>query len=503
MSSEGRSLEITKQLPYRDKYYNINLFIFSLFLIKSYYQQPQLINRMINKLLLPVTLVKRFVNRGQTRSIQAKKNIISSFFIKGISICISLVMVPLLINYINASRYGIWLTLSSIVTWFAFFDIGLTQGLRNKFAEAKANGDYKSAQIYVSTTYAVLVIIFTSLLLIFIVANHFLNWASILNISQSMESEVSLLALIVFAYFCSFIIFKIATTIVIADQQPAKASLVDLLGQILSLAFIVILVKTTKGSLVNLGVGLCLSPILVYIGANLYFFNTEYKQFRPRLSKVDFSYAKSLFNLGLTFFIIQIASVIQYESANIIIARNFGTADVTAYNIVYKYFGILTMLFAIFLTPFWSASTEAYLKKDFDWIKNSIKKYNILNLLLLGVSIIMLILSGLVYRLWLGKGKVDIEFTLSLWGFLYVSLAIFCSKYVNFLNGISALKLQFWTSLASPILYIAVAMFLISYCKMGVYSVFIAAIISNVYSLIAPVQYYQIIYKNRKGVWTR
>jgi hypothetical protein len=32
------------------------------------------------------------------------------------------------------TRYEIWLTLSSIVGWFSFFDVGLGHGLRNKFA---------------------------------------------------------------------------------------------------------------------------------------------------------------------------------------------------------------------------------------------------------------------------------------------------------------------------------------------------------------------------------
>jgi O-antigen/teichoic acid export membrane protein len=458
---------------------------------------------MINKLLLPVTFVKRLINQGHDRSVQAKKNIISSFLIKGISICISLVLVPLIINYINPSRYGIWLTLSSIVGWFSFFDIGLTQGLRNKFAEAKAKGDHESGQIYVSTTYAVLAIIFTSVWVLFILCNSFLNWSDILKLPQGMQSEVSTLAVIVFTYFCSQFVLRIVTTINIADQQPARASLIDLLGQFLSLIFIVILTKITKGSLINLGIGLCLFPVLVYIGANLFFFKTIYKKYAPKLSKVNFSYAKGLFNLGLTFFIIQVAGVIQFESANIIIARNFGTAEVTSYNIVYKYFGMLTMLFAIFLTPFWSASTEAYFKHDFEWIKSSIKKYNILNIMLFLLSILMLMCSDTIYKLWLGKGKVHIDFILSFWGFAFVGLNIYGSKYVNFLNGISALKIQFWACLISPILYIAIAVLLIKYCRMGAYSLFIAAIIANVNTLIAPVQYYMIIIKNKRGIWVR
>ena len=459
---------------------------------------------MLKSLNQPYSFIISRINKGHSRSIKAKKNIIASFFIKGLSIGISLILVPLTINYINPSRYGIWLTLSSIVGWFSFFDIGLSQGLRNKFAEAKARGNDELAQIYVSTTYAILAIIFSIVWVIFLIVNHFLRWDHILNISESFRWEVSTLAVIVFTYFCLQFVLGIITTLISADQQPAKSSFVNLSGQIFSLIFIFILVKTTQGSLIKLGIALCLSPILVLTSANLYFFKGVFKKYRPSLSKVKFTYAKRLFNLGLIFFIIQVTGVIQFQTAEIIIARNFGTDEVTSYNIVYKYFGILSMLFAVFLSPFWSAATEAYFKNDIQWIKNGIKRYNQLNILLLILSFLMLFFSNQIYSLWLGKGTVNIPFSLSLWGCIFFNVSMFGSKYVLFLNGISALRIQFWACLISPFLYIVISLTLIKYYNMGLYSIFVASVIGNYNSLIlAPLQYFKIIYKNKKGIWVK
>lgn len=87
------------------------------------------------------------LNVGHARSIKVKKNIAASLLIKGGSISISLILVPLTINYINPSRYGIRLKLASIVAWFSFFDIGLTQGLPNNFAEAKSRADSLSHRL--------------------------------------------------------------------------------------------------------------------------------------------------------------------------------------------------------------------------------------------------------------------------------------------------------------------------------------------------------------------
>jgi O-antigen/teichoic acid export membrane protein len=459
---------------------------------------------MKDKILIPFTFLNNILSKGHQRSVKAKKNIIASFFIRGISIAISLILVPLTINYINTSRYGIWLTLSSIIAWFSFFDIGLTQGLRNKFAEAKAKGNDELAQVYVSTTYAILAIIFFLVWAIFLIANNFLNWAHILNVSDSMRPEISTLAIIIFTYFCLQFVLRIITTLILANQEPAKSSLIDVSGQIVSLIFIFILVKTTQGSLIKLGIALCLSPLLVLSSATLLLFKGTFKKYKPKISKIKFSYAKGLFNLGVVFFIIQVAGIIQYQTANIIIAQNFSTADVTSYNIVFKYFGILNMIFVIFLTPFWSASTEAYMKNDIQWIKNGIKKYTQLNIIMTVIGFIMLISSPTVYRVWLGEGKVNISFYLSLWGFLYFNVTIFASKYVYFLNGINALRIQFLACIFSPFIYIAVSMLLIKYYHMGVYSLFIASIIANFNGyILAPLQYYQVVNKNKKGIWIR
>jgi O-antigen/teichoic acid export membrane protein len=454
--------------------------------------------------LKPALYFINFFTKGHERSVKAKKNIISSLFIRAIGISISLILVPLTINYVNPSRYGIWLTLSSIVAWFGFFDIGLTQGLRNKFAEAKAVGNDALAQIYVSTTYAVLGIIFFSIWVLFLLVNNHLDWAKILNVPADMQSEISNLALIVFTYFCITFVLKIITTIMLADQEPAKSSLVDIIGQGLSLGIIFILVKTTEGSLIRLGFGLCVSPIIVLLFANLFLFRGRYRKFRPKISKVNLHYAKSLFNLGFIFFLIQFAAIMQFQTANIIIARNFNLSEVTSYNIVFKYFGVLNMVFSIFLLPFWSASTEAYYKNDIQWIRNGIKRYNILNILFIIIGIVMLVFSSTVYRLWLGEGKVNIAFPLSLWGFLYFNVILFGGKYVSLLNGISALRIQFISCTISPFLYIAIALLLIKHFQMGVYSLFIASVIANFNAyLLAPIQYYKIIVQNKKGIWLK
>ena len=448
-------------------------------------------------------LIEDFFSKGHKRSIEAKRNILASFVIKGCSIAISLILVPLALNYVNSSQYGIWLTLSSMVAWMSFFDIGFTQGLRNKYAEAKAKGDLTLARTYISTTYYYIGIIFLIIWIILLLGNRFINWASLLNVPQQQEREISTLAIIVFSYFCFQFVFRIITTILTADQKPAKASLLDMLGQLIALMLIYILTKTTHGSLIYLGLAFTVAPTIVLIVANIIFFKTKYRDLVPSVKLAKKEYARDIMTLGLKFFVLQIASIVQYQTASFLIAHYFDTTQVTAYNIAYKYFSVLQMVFVIALSPLWSGTTDAYNCGDIDWIKKVVKKYLLLLIPFIMMGTIMLVFAGPVYDFWLGKDVVNVSFSISLLCFLFFSTSMLANIFVAVINGLGALKIQFISSIVTSIVYLLVSFVLIRKFHLGVESILFASLISNVYGyIIAPLQYYKIfVHKSKKGIW--
>src|ERR1700761_9345113 len=114
--------------------------------------------------MLTLTKIKSQFFGGHARTAKANKNIIYSFLIKGLSIGCPFALVSLTLHYLDKERYGIWLTMASIVGWFSFFDVGIGNGLRNKLSEALAKGDTALAKIYVSTSYACVGGIFLTLM---------------------------------------------------------------------------------------------------------------------------------------------------------------------------------------------------------------------------------------------------------------------------------------------------------------------------------------------------
>lgn len=442
-----------------------------------------------------------FFTKGSKRSLEVKKNIAVSLIIKGISIAINLVMVPLTIHYINPSQYGIWLTLSSIVAWFSFFDIGFGNGLRNRFAEAKAAGEYRKARIYVSTTYAVLTLIFSIVWLLFFVANFFVDWSKILNAPATMITELSHLALIVFSFLCLRIIFQTISTIIIADQKPAHASFFNMSGQLFALAGIFILTKTTKGSLINLGLILGVVPVLVFLITSLILYNGKYKEFSPSFKLIDFKYARDIMSLGIKFFLIQIGAIILFQTTNIVIAQIMGPDKVTEYNIAYKYFSVVGMVFYIILSPFWSAFTEAYTKNDYSWMKNALKHLKSIWLLSLPLVAFMILLSKFAYKLWIGDA-VTIPITVSISMAILILMNMRFNLFVYLINGIGKIKMQLYVNIAASIIYIPIAIALCYwYGLVGIIGANILVAIAH--AIISQKQINLLMTNKASGIWNK
>src|SRR5262249_51089015 len=142
-----------------------------------------------------------------------------SFIFKGGSIVCNFLLVPLTINYLDTTNYGIWLTITSFISWFSFFDIGLGNSLRNKFAEARAKGDLNLAQAYVSSAYYTIGFICTVLFLLFLIANSYVNWDYVLNVPATLDNDLHILMPVVFGFFCMQLVVKLITTIYTADQH--------------------------------------------------------------------------------------------------------------------------------------------------------------------------------------------------------------------------------------------------------------------------------------------
>jgi O-antigen/teichoic acid export membrane protein len=190
-----------------------------------------------------------------------------------------------------------------------------------------------------------------------------------------------------------------------------------------------------------------------------------------------------------------------FQFTNIIISRELGPESVTLYNVTYKIFSIVEMVAMIILTPIWSAYTDAYTRKDFDWMKRSAAKLEKMGLISFPALVLLTIISPFLFKIWLGN---EIETS------IYVSIAIafftFCkimgNIYMYQINGTGKVRIQL-------ISYLIIAIFAIPtmvYCcrKWGLLGIIIIpSLVFLIQFIVGKIQLNKIINQTAMGLWNK
>lgn len=439
--------------------------------------------------------------QGDKRTVKAKKNILASIVLKGVDTLVYLLLVPVTLGYLNSYEYGIWLTLNSILMWINSFDIGLGNGMRNRLAEAVAKKDLLLGRIYVSTTFFMLIFLMGGLIILGTIAEPFVNWYNILNTTSEQVPHLKEIVYVSFIIFCLNFIFKFIGNVYLAMQLPAVNNAINVSGHTLSLLIIYILTITTEGSLFWVAIVYSVSPLLVYLTVYPLTFFKVFPALRPTFRLFRRVYLKDLLNIGIQFFLLQLSGILLFAFVNIIISHMFGPENVTPYNVAYRYFSLVPMAMNIILAPMWSATTDAFVKGDYDWIKRTMKSIHKILLLVYCGIFLMVILSTKIYTIWIGD-TVIIPLSITIGMAIYILIIMTSLSYSYFLNGLGILRVQTINTLIMAILFYPICW--TSGQIFGINGVIGGMIILNTSGLILNIiQFNKVIKGSARGIWNK
>lgn len=427
------------------------------------------------------------------------KNIVVSFFVKGWSAIVVLLMVPLTLKMLGAYNNGVWLTISGILIWIDFMDIGLGNGLRNTLAKYVAIGDNEKARMAVSSTFFILTIIIIPLMLLCCTLIHLLNIYDILGISRDIVPNLNNILTIAIVMTSITFILKAIGNLYMGLQLPAISNLIMCLGQTLSLVITFIAYHLGCRSLMYVVFINTLSPLIIWTTFYPYTFFYRYPQFRPSVRYINYQISHLLCNQGIKFFVLQIFSVVLFASVNIIISKLFSPSEVTPYQIAYRYFSLVLVVFNIISIPFWNATTDAYYRDDMIWIKNSSRKLDAVVVTSFFVLLVMVLLSGFIYSIWIGY-EVTIPIELSIAMAAYIFVLIVSLRYSYILNGVNALRIQLIFTIFATVVFVPLSWYAGNTFR-NVSSIVWVMCIINIPGMLANAwKYYQIFYKKKQNV---
>lgn len=422
-----------------------------------------------------------------------QKNILLGIPIKTASILLNFALVPLLINLLGKSSYGVWITVFSVTNWILTFDLGIGQGLRNRLTEALSEDNYENASTVISSAFFAITIFSVIIFFLGTILVFSLNFQELLNFQYNSNEFLRKFVFISLYFTALNFILSLYKKMYLSIHKSYLVELINLVFLSIYVGFVFFWnYLNLKSDVINL--------TYVYGGLNFFIslvalilFLRLNKKIKISFKKIKRSGLKSLFGLSIKFFVINICLLIILSTDNLIISNLLGPDKVTDYYTVQRIFHLLPVFFALILTSSWSLYSASIIKRDYDWISNNLsrmKKY-LFGLFILGLFLYLF--KDKILNLWVGKDVITQPKYLAI-GFLVYSL-IFCytNIYNFFINASNNINLQMYLYMVGAFINIPLSIFFVKIFQSST-GVILATIISITPLLVAmPIQSKRII----------
>jgi O-antigen/teichoic acid export membrane protein len=375
--------------------------------------------------------------RSKERYRRAALTALASGLAKGVTILTMLVSVPLTLYYLGTERYGMWMTISSLVMMMGFADLGLGLGLMNVINEAHGTEDRQAATSYVSSAFFMLLFIGTLLVAFFSLVYPYIPWPRLFNVKTAQASREAGPAMAVFFMcFAANLPLGIIQRVQRGYQEGFFNSIWESVGKILGLLGLLLVIYLRAG-LLWLVLAVTGAPLVAALGNGAVLFGHNRPWLRPRWHSFSREAAGRIFHLGIYFFALQFAAAVIFQSHNFILAQTLGPEAVTQYAVPARLFMVLPLIMGFFLEPLWPAYGEAMARRETAWVKKTFYR-SVLGapLISLPITVVFVLCSPHLIKIWVGP-KIEpgwpLLIGLGLWTIILV-MGSACSMILNAAN---------------------------------------------------------------------
>ena len=404
-----------------------------------------------------------------------KKNSILSIATKFISMLLSFITAPLVLQCLGEEKYGVWISLLGIVSWIYYFDMGLGGGLQIKLSTALAQNRNEDASTYVGTAYAYLSMISGLGFVIGVIFFLVIDIPGIFHY-DIIDENVTLVLIVALFFACLNFVAKLVDNILYATQNVGYVGLFGLISKLLWIGVLILYMFTGNSYLIWFAIAEGAVNFIKNI-IETFYVRIRYPQFSNIFKMVKKSYAKDIMSIGVLLFINNIGSLILNTTDNLVISRYFGAADVTPYSFCQKFFSIALMVFEAMVTPYFAAYTAAYAQNNLGWMEKTLKKM----WKVWGIFIVVSAIGSLIFRpfsvIWV---RMDLNYPTGLIPLFagYYILLMFGYTVTSFVNATSQTEKIIIPTVIGTMVNIPVSIWLAVNAGMGLNGVVLGSIIS-------------------------
>lgn len=386
--------------------------------------------------------------------------VLTSGFTKLASLIIVVASIRWVSGYLGAERFGLWMTITSVITLLSFVDLGMSNSLVNIVSESSGKRDHQRIHQAISSTLFLLIGLAAIIEGIFLGSFYFVDWADVFHATKAeVVREVTPSIAIYVSIFLISMPLSVVHKVQIGLQESWKSNLWSLLGQLFAIFFLGVSVYFEAGVpflILAVAGGPAVATLINFV---IYFF-LERRDYLPKLNAVESSTLTNIGRVGGLFLIMQFLALVGNASDNIVIAKILGLSAVSTFAIVQK----LAMIFGVaqlLISPMWPIFGEAIAKGDYGWAQQALKKIMWMSFLLGALAgVAILFFGNFIIKIWVGH---PIETSVSLMaGFALYSILMNIGGCLSvYLNNGSFLKRQLSIYTVASIAVIALKIFLV------------------------------------------
>jgi len=318
----------------------------------------------------------------------------------GVRVGTTLISVPLTVSYLGKERFGLWMTISSVITLLSFADLGMGNGLLNAISAAHGRDDRDAARRYVSGAFFMLSGMALGIGALFAIFHPITPWPRVFNVTSLLAMKEAGPAMAVFfACFAVGLPLGVARSVQVGYQEGFANHLWAMLGALLGLGGLLVAIRLRAG-LPWLVLAMSGGPVLALFLNSVVVFGWTHTALLPRWQAFDWESTSGIFGTGVLFLVLQILTLIGSSSDNLIIAHALGPSAVAGYAVVFKLFSV-TLIAQHFTSPLWPAFGEAMVRKDHAWAHRALNRALVFSLAVgVAFAVPLMVLGKWIIAIW-------------------------------------------------------------------------------------------------------
>jgi len=397
---------------------------------------------------------------GKKRTQRIKLSGITTVFSRFVTMGAGLISIPLTAHYLGTERFGLWLALSTLLTWVGIADLGLANSLTNALSTADGKEDREGAR-RITANAVFLVLSLTAIIAILLLVIHSrISWDKVFNVySPQAIAEVDSAVLVCILIFSMRLSLSLPKRIFSGYQETYLYEGWSLVSNILAFSTLVIAINLRSSLPVLLAAFFGVASIGDLL-AGFHIFFGRYKWLRPNLNDFSWQDVKWLFSAGSWFWIAQISTIAMFQTDLIIVTQLFGAEEVATYGVVLKLFNFIGTIALSFLGPLWPAYSEALARNDIAWIIKTFKRSILVSCLWsLPTGALLSIICPWIVGSWVGEDAIP-SYGLILAMFLTSSIIPVAHCVGMLVNGLLEVKMAAVVWIVQGVVNIFLSIFL-------------------------------------------